>query len=142
MIIPIQNSLRVQKSFATDSDQRDDKKVHTGAIMVIAARFSQPTKSSTTQVVGSARGSQHGRMLEVESFAAFFLLFPANRQIRYFNIHNDKEEIMLTNRLKKFYFEEKHAMILPESKGENNLQLAATVAANFMSLGMTMKKLR
>lgn len=47
---------------------------------------------------------------------------------------------MLTNRLKKFYFEEKHAMILPESKGENNLQLAATVAANFMSLGMTMNE--
>lgn len=47
---------------------------------------------------------------------------------------------MLTNRLKKFYFEEKHAVILPDSKGENNLQLAATVAANFMSLGMTMNE--
>lgn len=47
---------------------------------------------------------------------------------------------MLTNRLKKLYFEENHAVILPTDKGENNKQLAATVSANFMCLGMTMNE--
>lgn len=47
---------------------------------------------------------------------------------------------MLSNKLKRIYFAEDHAMILPEEKGEDNLALAATVSANFASLGMTMTK--